>query len=190
MPEGWVPDVPARPESCLPHARCYVLGRAVSTAAGPPVRARRRAGAEITATVGAVPYPPGMGDEPTTAPGPGPAVPGAPDEAPAAEEGPRPSLSPSRAGDFLTCPLLYRFRVIDRLPEAPSSVAARGTLVHAVLERLFDSPAQGRSPAAAAELIEPEWDKLVAGAPELGDLFADEAERVPWLAQAREMLDR
>ncbi|HEY4866214.1 MAG TPA: PD-(D/E)XK nuclease family protein, partial [Candidatus Dormibacteraeota bacterium] len=44
------------------------------------------------------------------------------------------SLSPSRAGDFLTCPLLYRFRVIDRLPEPPSPAAVRGTLVHAVLE--------------------------------------------------------
>ena len=50
----------------------------------------------------------------------------------------RRSLSPSRAGDFLTCPLLYRFRVIDRLPEPPSPAAVRGTLVHAVLERLFD----------------------------------------------------
>src|SRR5260370_6564341 len=34
------------------------------------------------------------------------------------------SLSPSRAADFMTCPLLYRFRVIDRLPAAPSAVAA------------------------------------------------------------------
>src|SRR5262245_19065780 len=30
------------------------------------------------------------------------------------------SLSPSRAGDFMTWPLLYRFRVIDCLPEPPS----------------------------------------------------------------------
>ena len=30
-----------------------------------------------------------------------------------------PSLSPSRAADFKTCPLLYRFRSIDRLPERP-----------------------------------------------------------------------
>ncbi|HZE29986.1 MAG TPA: PD-(D/E)XK nuclease family protein, partial [Actinoallomurus sp.] len=44
------------------------------------------------------------------------------------------TLSPSRAGDFMTCPLLYRFRVIDRIPERPSPAAARGTLVHAVLE--------------------------------------------------------
>lgn len=100
------------------------------------------------------------------------------------------SLSPSRAADFMTCPLLYRFRVIDRLPEAPSAVAARGTLVHAVLERLFDAPAQDRSPAAAGRLIEPEWDKLLAAEPELGSLFSDEAERAVWLAQAREMLDR
>ncbi|HYK34010.1 MAG TPA: PD-(D/E)XK nuclease family protein [Streptosporangiaceae bacterium] len=100
------------------------------------------------------------------------------------------SLSPSRAADFMTCPLLYRFRVIDRLPEAPSAVAARGTLVHAVLERLFDAPAKDRSPAAAEQLLEPEWDKLVAAEPELECLFADEAERALWLAQAREMLDR
>src|SRR5690606_16258816 len=51
------------------------------------------------------------------------------------------SLSPSRASDFMRCPLLYRFRVIDRLPEKPTEAATRGTLVHAVLERLFDAPA-------------------------------------------------
>ena len=51
------------------------------------------------------------------------------------------ALSPSRASDFKNCPMLYRFRVIDRLPSLPSPAAARGTLVHAVLERLFDLPA-------------------------------------------------
>jgi putative RecB family exonuclease len=100
------------------------------------------------------------------------------------------SLSPSRAADFLTCPLLYRFRVIDRLPEAPSPAAARGTLVHAVLERLFDAPATARNPEAAAGLLEPAWDQLIAAEPGLADLFADEAERETWLTQAKEMLDR
>ena len=56
-----------------------------------------------------------------------------------------PSLSPSRAADFMTCPLLYRFRVIDRIPEAPSAAATRGTVVHSVLERLFDLPAAQRT---------------------------------------------
>ena len=100
------------------------------------------------------------------------------------------SLSPSRAADFMTCPLLYRFRVIDKLPEAPSPAAARGTLVHAVLERLFDAPAAGRNPDAAGALLEPEWDRLVAAEPELADVFGDATERAVWLSQARAMLDR
>ena len=45
-----------------------------------------------------------------------------------------PSLSPSRAADFKQCPLKYRFRSIDRLEEAPTPAAVRGTLVHAVLD--------------------------------------------------------
>ncbi|MEU0066766.1 PD-(D/E)XK nuclease family protein, partial [Streptomyces albidoflavus] len=56
--------------------------------------------------------------------------------APGERRRPPVSLSPSRASDFMQCPLLYRFRVIDRLPEKPSPAATRGTLVHAVLERL------------------------------------------------------
>jgi putative RecB family exonuclease len=106
------------------------------------------------------------------------------------EQRPGWSLSPSRAADFLTCPLLYRFRVIDRLPEAPSQAMARGTLVHAVLERLFDEPAASRGPAAAALLVEPEWERIVSAEPDLAGLFADEEERGAWFAQARTMIDR
>jgi putative RecB family exonuclease len=101
-----------------------------------------------------------------------------------------PSLSPSRAADFMTCPLLYRFRVIDRLPEPPSQAAARGTLVHAVLERLFDAPAAGRTPEAARELLTPQWERLVAELPELDQMFAADADRQAWLDGAAAMLDR
>jgi putative RecB family exonuclease len=100
------------------------------------------------------------------------------------------ALSPSRAGDFMTCPLLYRFRVIDRLPEPPSPAAARGTLVHAVLERLFDRPAAERTPAHARDLVGPEWERLLAAEPDLADMFTDDAERETWLADAHTMLDR
>jgi putative RecB family exonuclease len=100
------------------------------------------------------------------------------------------SLSPSRAADFMTCPLLYRFRVIDRLPEPPSPAAARGTLVHAVLERLFDEPAAGRTPAAAHGLVLPQWERLTAEEPELTTLFADDEQRTVWLDEANRMLDR
>ncbi|HET6529855.1 MAG TPA: PD-(D/E)XK nuclease family protein, partial [Actinoplanes sp.] len=101
----------------------------------------------------------------TTEPQPVPA------DAPRPPEGP--SLSPSRAADFKTCPLLFRFRTIDRLPERPSAHQVRGTLVHAVLERLFDLPAADRTLAAAEQLVEPEWHRLVEQEPELADLFAE-----------------
>ena len=107
----------------------------------------------------------------------------------AVEPGTGRSLSPSRAGDFLTCPLLYRFRVIDRLPEPPSPAAVRGTLVHAVLEHLFDRPATGRTPEAARSLLGPEWDRLTEEEPELAGLFESDAERLTWLDEAAAMLD-
>jgi putative RecB family exonuclease len=99
------------------------------------------------------------------------------------------SLSPSRASDFKICPLLYRFRSIDRLPERPSRVAARGTLVHAVLERLFDLPAAERTPAAAADLLEPQWQRLLAEEPEMAGMFDGPAELGEWLASARSLLE-
>lgn len=65
----------------------------------------------------------------------------------------RPALSPSRAADFKQCPLLYRFRVVDRLPEQRSPAQVRGIVVHAVLERLFGLPAPDRVPARAHTLL-------------------------------------
>lgn len=82
-------------------------------------------------------------------------------------ERPQRSLSPSRAADFASCPLLYRFRAIDRLPEPPSPAATRGTLVHLVLEQLFDLPAPRRTLAAARELVPGAWAHLVGERPEL-----------------------
>jgi putative RecB family exonuclease len=114
--------------------------------------------------------------------------------APAVEPAPRrrPALSPSRAGDFKQCPLLYRFRAIDRLPEQPSRAQVRGTLVHAVLERLYDLPAAQRSPEAARGLVGPMWEQLRAELPELvGQLFegADDPELPVWLESAAGLLE-
>ncbi|MGW7068228.1 RecB family exonuclease [Streptomyces sp. NPDC054855] len=103
------------------------------------------------------------------------------------------SLSPSRASDFMQCPLLYRFRVIDKLPEKPSEAATRGTLVHAVLERLFDSPAGERTATSAKSLIPGQWDRLREAKPELTELFAgdEQGERLArWLADAEKLVER
>ncbi len=74
----------------------------------------------------------------------------------------------------MQCPLLYRFRVIDKLPEAPNAAATRGTVVHAVLERVFDAPAAERSVPRARGLVVREWERLLARRPELAGLFAEE----------------
>jgi putative RecB family exonuclease len=107
-----------------------------------------------------------------TAPTLAEAVP-APERTTAADLAPRrPSLSPSRAADFKTCPLLYRFRTIDRLPEKKSKAAVRGTLVHTVLEKLYDLPPAERTLAAAQALVEPAWAEL-REEPGIAELFQD-----------------
>jgi putative RecB family exonuclease len=91
----------------------------------------------------------------------------------------------------MQCPLLYRFRVVDRLPEAPSAAAVRGTVVHAVLERLFDLPAGERTLAAADRLLSPEWDRVRDSRPELAQLFGTDVEAVrEWLTSASVLLAR
>ncbi len=106
------------------------------------------------------------------------------------------TLSPSRAADFKQCPLLYRFRVIDRLPEPPSSAATRGTVVHAVLERIFDLPAAERTPEAATRLLRPALDELLAERPEVAALFGPVDDPAPvqdvetWLGEAAELVQR
>src|SRR3954467_12839590 len=83
--------------------------------------------------------------------------------------------SPSRAGDFMSCPLLYRFRTIDHLPEPFSPDAVRGTVVHKVLEDLFALPAAERTPDQAQTMLEPAWHHLVEQDPELRAMFPDDA---------------
>jgi putative RecB family exonuclease len=102
------------------------------------------------------------------------------------------ALSPSRASDFMQCPLLYRFRVIDKLPSPPSAAAARGTLVHSVLERLFDLSASERTIEAAAAMVEPAWRTLLEGEPELADLVdeTDPAALASWFGDAVSLIER
>lgn len=47
------------------------------------------------------------------------------------------SLSPSRMGEFLKCPMAYWFHRIARVPEAPKKHLILGTTVHSILEELM-----------------------------------------------------
>jgi putative RecB family exonuclease len=99
----------------------------------------------------------------------------------------RPALSPSRAADFKQCPLLYRFRAIDRLPEAPSAAQLRGSVVHAALEELYGLPAAQRGPDTALSLVESAWGRMIDAEPDLaGELDAEQ--RTQLLAEARALL--
>jgi RecB family exonuclease len=106
------------------------------------------------------------------------------------------ALSPSRAGDFMTCPLLYRYRTIDKLPEPFSPDAVRGTVVHKVLEDLFDLPAADRTPETARDLLVPSWDALLEGNPEVAEMFTSPDEEgsgpdvAAWLTSCRTVLDK
>ncbi|MEV6772175.1 PD-(D/E)XK nuclease family protein [Nocardia sp. NPDC051030] len=99
----------------------------------------------------------------------------------------RPALSPSRAIDFKQCPLKYRLRAIDKIPEAPSRAAVRGTLVHAILEALFGLPAPERDLDHAAGLIQPAWQRLLERRPETADLIAED-ELGGFLAEAHDLV--
>lgn len=96
-------------------------------------------------------------------------------------------LSPSRASDFKNCPRLFKYRVIDRIPEPADIFSARGTLVHAVLEAMFRLPPETRSLSAVADNLQDKWDELKS-AEEFAGIQLDPAEEVDWLAQTLELL--
>ena len=89
------------------------------------------------------------------------------------------TLSPSRAADFKQCPRLYRYRSIDRIPEAPSTHQARGTTAHLALERLFDLPAHERTAGRLFDLFREAWTSLRSD-PEYSELFKTLEEERAW----------
>ncbi|HPK11849.1 MAG TPA: PD-(D/E)XK nuclease family protein [Phycicoccus elongatus] len=103
-----------------------------------------------------------------------------------------PALSPSRAADFKQCPLLYRFRTVDKLEGPPSPAAARGTLVHSVLEHVFELPAAERTVDAAVRLLPERWSALAEERPELVEMIeaSDDLDDVTWLEGAAELVER
>ncbi len=88
------------------------------------------------------------------------------------------SLSPSRASDFKTCPQLYKFKSIDKIPTVPTVHQARGTTAHLALERMFQLPAVERTPDRLYELFRQAWVELKAE--EYPDLFSSIDDERAW----------
>jgi len=89
------------------------------------------------------------------------------------------TLSPSRAGDFKTCPQLFKFRAIDRVPEPTSIYQARGTTAHLALQRLFDHPDTERTPERLYDLFREAWTET-RGDEEFEGLFESVDEERQW----------
>ena len=96
------------------------------------------------------------------------------------------TLSPSRASDFKTCPQLFKFRAIDRLPEPSTIYQARGTTAHVALQRLFDRPAAERTPEALYDLFREAWSELRLG--EYEGLFESIEDEREWGVESLELL--
>lgn len=94
-------------------------------------------------------------------------------------------LSPSRINDFNNCPQLYKYRTIDLLPEPPSIDAERGTLIHTVLEDLFELSATERTLENAAEMLPSRWQAQITEKPEVEKLVLDLG---TWFKRAQELL--
>jgi putative RecB family exonuclease len=100
------------------------------------------------------------------------------------------SLSPSKVSSFRSCPLAFRFSVIDRLPEPSSPATVKGTLVHRALERLFWEHDQGaRSLPAALLQLEYAWVEIQTDE-EFLSLELSEEEATDFLADAAELVRR
>ena len=98
-------------------------------------------------------------------------------------------MSPSRAKDFMQCPLMFRLRTIDRIPDPGSLATHKGTLVHSVLERLYDLPAHERTREAAHAILPPRWEAHRDKNPAVMDLFESLDQVAPWLSEAEALID-
>jgi putative RecB family exonuclease len=100
------------------------------------------------------------------------------------------TLTPSKISSFTSCPLSFRFSVIERLPEVASPAAVKGTLVHRALQNLFsDREAGQRDRLEAESALLRAWDELRTS-PEVIDLGLSEPEQAAFVREASALLDR
>lgn len=98
------------------------------------------------------------------------------------------TLSPSKISSFKDCALAFRFSAIDRLPEAPSEAATRGTLVHLALEHLFERDAPQRTLDHAMADLDHAISEIATD-PEFTALELDEPARDRFFSDARHLVE-
>ena len=99
------------------------------------------------------------------------------------------TLSPSKVSSFKDCALAFRFSAIDKLPEAPSVAATKGTLVHLALEHLFARDDADRTLDHALEDLAHAIE-LMRDDPDFTGLELDAEAETAFLADAEQLVRR
>ena len=99
------------------------------------------------------------------------------------------SLSPSRLGDFQTCPRRYQHASIERIPQPASYATVKGRVAHYVFEQLFGLDAPARNVQAAQGFVEDALAHVVT--PEVVDeIGLDDELRARLLAETADIVER
>ncbi|HXY42556.1 MAG TPA: PD-(D/E)XK nuclease family protein [Acidimicrobiales bacterium] len=100
------------------------------------------------------------------------------------------TLTPSKISAFTSCPLSFRFSVVERLPEVASPQAVKGTLVHRALQLLFSEREAGdRDRLEAESALLRAWDEMRESA-DVVELALPEDELATFLRDASSLIDR
>ena len=84
----------------------------------------------------------------------------------------------------------FRLIYIDGHQEPPTAATTRGTLVHAVLEHLYDLPAEERTVENALDLIDPHRERLFGNDANFAALFTEPGSRQGWDEEVKKLVER
>ena len=71
------------------------------------------------------------------------------------------TLTPSKLGKFVSCPLAFRYSYIERIPEPTTTYQLRGTILHRVLQLLYaNGEATSRTLEHGLELFDLAWEEF------------------------------
>jgi putative RecB family exonuclease len=100
------------------------------------------------------------------------------------------TLSPSKLGKFMSCPLAFRFSYIDHIPEPATSAQLRGTLVHRALQLLYANGGRAdRTEDRALDALERAFEEM-AETPDMVGLGLDERSTEAFVREARALVTR
>ena len=107
-----------------------------------------------------------------------------PERPPLIDEQGRVRLSFSRIDTYRTCPRMFRYRYVDRLPGRPAPALSFGTSIHEALERFYDRklPQEPTEDELVAFLYDA-WD-------DSGFREVDRSEQLRWYRQGQDVLRR